>query len=104
MGSARTLADRYGGVRRQLRALLAAIAEEDPDSLPLILELQEQIAHGLDVAVHGMRERGHTDGEIAAELGVSRQAVSKRWPGDGRYVGAAGRYRQATPPPTNPEG
>lgn len=74
-------------------ALIERVAGEDPDSLGMLLELQAQLADGLAVVVERQRAQGATDAEIAAALGVSRQAVSKRWPGGGRYQGAAGRYR-----------
>lgn len=95
MSSLRTLDDRYGGVKRQLRSILSAIGhEEDPQELSKILELQRILEDGLAQAVRDMRDHGATDGAIADALGVTRAAVSKRWPGGGRYVGAAGRYRK----------
>jgi hypothetical protein len=95
VSSLRTLDDRYGGVKRQLRSMLHAIGhEEDPQELAKILELQRLLEDGLGEAVRNMRDHGATDADIGAALGVTRAAVSKRWPGGGRYVGAAGRYRK----------
>lgn len=47
-------------------------------------------------AVRGLRNSGYTDHQIGMALGITQQAVSKRWPGDGRFIGAAGRYRTST--------
>ena len=74
-------------------ALIRRVAAEDPESLLYLAELREQLDAGMAMAVPAMRENGATDDEIARVFGVTRQAVSKRWPGGGRYVGAAGRYR-----------
>ena len=98
MSTTRTLDDRHGAVARQLRSLLRSIELEDPTELPRILELQDQLNQGLGDCVRTMRTMGHSDRDIADALGVTRAAVSKRWPGDGTYVGAAGRYRK-TPTP-----
>ncbi len=92
----RTLGDRAAGIARQTNALINAIATDgDPDDLQLLLTLQARLQAGLGQVVYGMRDSGHTDADIARALGTSRAAVSKRWPGGGRYVGAAGRYRRS---------
>ena len=94
MSTTRTLEDRYGGIRRQLVHFIAAVGYEDPDELGKITALRDMLDDGLGDAVRKMRTQGHTDADIALALGVSRPAVSKRWPGDGSYVGAAGRFRK----------
>lgn len=94
MGTDRSLDDRFGGIRRQLVHFIAAVGYEDPVELLKMKELQEMLEDGLGDAVRKMRTLGHSDADIGLALGVSRAAVSKRWPGDGRYVGAAGRYRK----------
>jgi hypothetical protein len=78
-----------------IRALPRNPAEWDPDQLYLLDHLADDIAYARTQAILGMREHGTTDKQIADALGISQQAVSKRWPGGGRYVGAAGRYRQS---------
>lgn len=92
----RTLKDRAGGVRRFLRALANDPTEWELDQLPILDQLQHELDQVRTAAILGLRQSGHTDAQIAAALGISRQAVSKRWPGNGRYVGAAGRYRTST--------
>ena len=96
--SPRTLNDRAGGVRRFLRSLANDPTEWELDQLSVIEELQAELDRVRTVAILGLRESGHTDAQIADTLGVTRQAVSKRWPGGGRFVGAAGRYRTSTTP------
>lgn len=93
----RTLDDRLGGVRRFIIALGNAPNEFEPRHLMALQHLKDQVDQVAAKAVYGMRESGYTDKEIAEELGVSQQAISKRWPGGGRYVGAAGRYRSNRP-------
>lgn len=92
----RTLDDRLGGVIRFARALDNDPTEFEPEHLDRLAELEGIIARVRTHAVYAMREAGYTDGQLASALGVSQQAVSKRWPGGGRYQGAAGRYRSAT--------
>lgn len=94
MGTDRSLEDRFGGIRRQIVRFTAAVGYEDPTELQKILALRDMLDDGLGDAVRRMRTLGHSDADIGLALGVSRAAVSKRWPGDGRYVGAAGRYRK----------
>lgn len=88
--------DIAGGIRRMIRALGDRFADGDGDTLdlPLFKNLQAELDGALTRAVIGLRDHGYSDAEIAADLGVTRAAVSKRWPGGGRYVGAAGRYRK----------
>lgn len=89
----RSLQDRAGGIRRMIRGLSRDTAEWDPDQLAVFTDLQHELSASRDRAVFACRTNGATDAEIGRALGVTQQAVSKRWPGGGRYVGAAGRYR-----------
>lgn len=97
MTTTRPLDDRHRAVVRQLRALLSDISNEDPDELSRVAELQHILADGLGDCVRTMRDNGHDDAAIGDALGVTRSAVSRRWPGGSRYVGAAGRYRTRAP-------
>lgn len=96
--TARTLQDRAGGISRMIQSLGRDPSEWDVDDLKLIEDLQTRITALRSVAIYGMREHGITDKQIGEALGITQQAVSKRWPGGGRYVGAAGRYRTTTQP------
>lgn len=89
----RTLQDRADAIARMIRALARDPAEWDVDDLRHLDRLEAAITAARSAAVFGMREHGATDRQIGEALGISQQAVSKRWPGGGRYVGAAGRYR-----------
>lgn len=88
-----TLDDKLGGARRFVKALGKDPSEWDPEYLPKLDELEQLVRDVRTAIVYGMREHGTTDGQIAEALGISQQAVSKRWPGGGKYQGAAGRYR-----------
>ena len=94
MGTTRTLQDRQGGIERQLSSFARDIGQSDPDDLRRLVHLSGYVQGLLASAVRSTRNNGYTDTDIASALGVSRAAVSKRWPGDGRYVGAAGRFRK----------
>jgi hypothetical protein len=93
----RSTEDVAAGVARMIRSLGRRIEMEDPEALIQLIDLQSELSSCLTSAVYAQREQGHTDGDIASVLGVTRQAVTKRWPGDGRFRGAAGRYRNPTP-------
>ena len=92
----RTLDDRLGGVERFVRALARNPEEWEPAHLYVLRDIEQELATVRSKAVYGMREHGYTDRQIAEALGITQQAVSKRWPGGGRFVGAAGRYRSTT--------
>jgi hypothetical protein len=91
----RTLQDRTGALSRMINALGRDLDEWDPADLRAIKGLEDELALLRTRVVLGLRDRGVSDGRIGDALGVTQQAVSKRWPGGGRYVGAAGRYRKS---------
>lgn len=92
----RTLDDRLGGIARFVRALDRNPEEWEPEHLLALRQIEAAIETVRSTAIYGMREHGVTDKQIGEALGITQQAVSKRWPGGGRYVGAAGRYRSTT--------
>jgi hypothetical protein len=89
----RTVADRVSALNRMIVALGRDPSEWEPDDLVRLNYLRGTVDDAIGRAVMALRDQGVTDGQIARVLNVSQQAVSKRWPGGGRYVGAAGRYR-----------
>lgn len=91
----RTLQDRASAVQRMIRALARDTSEWDVEDLKIIGRLQAELIATRQVVVYGLRDHGANDREIGEALGITQQAVSKRWPGDRRYVGAAGRYRRS---------
>lgn len=96
MSSLRSTADIYGAAYRMVHALGNRIAMEDPEELKRFVQLQKLLDTELDRCVRAQRDQGFTDADIGQALGTTRQAVSKRWPGGGRYIGNAGRYRNPT--------
>jgi len=53
--------------------------EGDPADLAELLELRATVDAAVLTAVRGLRERGWSWGQIAAELGVSRQAAQQAY-------------------------
>lgn len=90
----RTLADRTAAIERMILALGRDTRSWDEYDLSNLSRLDVALAWTREQAVRALRDHGTTDKEIGEALGITQQAVSKRWPGGGRYVGAAGRYRQ----------
>lgn len=96
----RTVIDRLMGIQRQLRALGRDPGEWDPMDFAYLSTLHDDIDRIRAMIVEGLRESGITDKQIGEALGITQQAVSKKWPGGGRFVGAAGRYRSTQPATT----
>lgn len=77
--------DAYAGfTRRVLRAYSRRIATGDVEGLVDLIDLSSQIDNAIHQAVRGLREFGYSWTEIAARLGVTRQAAQQRWGGDVR--------------------
>lgn len=79
-----------------VRALGKDPSEWEPDDLTHITDLEFDLTALRAKVIQGLRESGYNDKQIGEALGITQQAVSKRWPGGGRFVGAAGRYRTST--------
>ena len=74
--------DAYGAfARRVLRAYARRIATGDIEALPLMTALAADLDTALTDAVAGLREFGYSWAEIAAPLGITRQAAQQRWGG-----------------------
>ena len=70
---------------RILRAAGRRIAAGDVEALPALAGLAVELDAAIGDAVAGLRAAGFSWGEIAARLGVTRQAAHQRWataPGD----------------------
>lgn len=76
----RTLQDRAAGIERQLRSLVRDPAEWDAEHLHLLTRLHDRVDEAQTLAVYACRLNGWTDTQIGQVLGVTQQAVSKRWP------------------------
>lgn len=74
--------DITGAVVRMIRSLARRFAdgEDDPTALEHVRAIRAEYESLLDVAVPALRRAGYSDREIADGLGVTRRAVSKRWP------------------------
>jgi hypothetical protein len=70
--------DRTGAVLRIIDAT-GRRAQTSPEALAGLAAFVRACNLVMGLAVDGLRNRGYSDAEIAAALGVSQQAVSKRW-------------------------
>jgi hypothetical protein len=75
--------------RRILRAAGRRIAAGDVEALPALAGLAVELDTAIGDAVTGLRATGYSWAEIAARLGVTRQAAHQRWAT--ALSGAAGR-------------
>jgi hypothetical protein len=72
--------DEYASfIRRVIRAHARRVAAGDVDALADMTGLATELDEAIALAVIGLREAGYTWAEIAAQLGVSRQAAQQRW-------------------------
>ena len=67
-------------VQRLIRAIGKRCSTGDPDTASYLELLAGELDAAYEVAVAGWRGAGFTDGQIGRELGVTKQAVQKRWP------------------------
>ena len=65
--------------RRVLRAAGRRVAAGDVDALPALAALSAELDAAIAAAVSGLRQAGYSWGDIAARLGVTRQAAHQRW-------------------------
>jgi ribosomal protein S20 len=66
-------------VRRVVRAYARRVAGGDIDALADMTGLATELDEAIGQAVIGLREAGYSWAEIAARIGVSRQAAQQRW-------------------------
>ena len=72
--------DEYASfIRRVIRAHARRVAAGDVDALAELTGLATGLDKAIARAVIGLREAGYPWAEIAARLGVSRQAAQQRW-------------------------
>ena len=65
--------------RRIMRALSKRLGDADPEDLAEMIELSRTLDSAIGAAVRGQRAAGFSWAEIAAPLGISRQAAQQRW-------------------------
>jgi hypothetical protein len=66
-------------VRRVMRAYARRVANGDVDALADMTGLVTELDEAITQAVIGLRDAGYSWAEIAARLGVTRQAAQQRW-------------------------
>jgi hypothetical protein len=66
-------------VRRVVRAYARRVAGGDVDALADMTGLATELDEAIGQAVIGLRKAGYSWADIAARLGVSRQAAQQRW-------------------------
>lgn len=66
--------------RRMVRAYGRRVADGDVEALPALVALVDELEAAAQSAVNGLRDNyGYSWTEIAARLGVTRQAARQRW-------------------------
>jgi hypothetical protein len=70
-------------IRRVLRAHGRRVAAGDVEALGDLVALAEDIDRAVADAVAGLRQFGYSWADIAARLGVTRQAAQQRWGREG---------------------
>ena len=72
--------DEYASfIRRVTRAHAKRVAAGDIDALVDMTGLATELDEAIALAVLGLREAGYSWADIAARLGVTRQAAQQRW-------------------------
>jgi hypothetical protein len=75
--------DEYAAfARRIMRAYGRRVAAGDVEALTDLIALGRDIEYATDTAVAGLRAHGYSWAEIAARIGVTRQAAQQRWGAD----------------------
>lgn len=70
-------------LRRVVRAHGRRVAVGDVEALADLVTLAEDLDRAVADAVLGLRKFGYSWAEIAARLGITRQAAHQRWGGGG---------------------
>jgi hypothetical protein len=75
--------DEYAAfTRRIIRAYARRVASGDVEALTDMVGLSTLLDDAISEAVTGLRAHGYSWAEIAARLGITRQAAQQRWGGD----------------------
>ena len=65
--------------RRVVRAAGRRVATGDVDGLANLMALSDEVERSIRDAVSGLRAFGYSWGEVAARVGITRQAAQQRW-------------------------
>lgn len=74
----RESAELAGAVRRMVRALVRRASEGDTMALEELFALERETGESTNEAIRVLHSFGYSYGELAGELGVTRQAVRQR--------------------------
>ncbi len=75
--------DEYAAfTRRIIRAYARRVASGDVEALTDMVTLSSVLDDAIGQAVTGLRGHGYSWADIAARLGITRQAAQQRWGGD----------------------
>ena len=66
-------------VKRIVRAHGRRVASSDPEALAALVALRAELDAAIDQGVTGLRAGGYSWAQIAAPLGMTKQAAFKRW-------------------------
>lgn len=75
----RETSDVNDAVLRMIRAIGKRVAGEDLDAIAQLQKVDQARADAWRTAIDGLREN-YSDEQIGRALGITRQAVQKRWP------------------------
>lgn len=78
MGEERETPEYAAMLRRMIRAYGRRVADADPEDFAVMVALRRDLDDAMQTAVRGLQER-HSWTDIAAPLGITRQAALKRW-------------------------
>jgi hypothetical protein len=79
---------------RVLRAWARRVAAGDIDAIAAMADAARELDDAMRRAVRGLRRKGYSWAEIAARLGVTRQAAQQRWGGSERGGDRAAQERR----------
>ena len=68
--------------RRVVRAAGRRVAAGDVEGLLQLVGLADEVEESIRQAVAGLRQFGYSWAEVAARVGVTRQAAQQRWGGE----------------------
>jgi hypothetical protein len=72
--------DQYAAfVRRVVRAYSRRVATGDVEAITHMVALSRDLDTAIGHAIRGLRSFGYSWAEIAARLGITRQAAHQRW-------------------------
>jgi hypothetical protein len=69
-------------LQRAIRAYSRRVATGDIEAITLLAALADDVDQAIHDAIIGLRDYGYSRSEIAARLGVTRQAAQQRWGGE----------------------